>query len=575
MRDRSYSNGPFVAQQGGVLGVLAAEALLGLDLATGRELWRMPLEGGGGAGWVRAVGPWFCVSPAKGYGFQVGFVLLVDPATGRVAWRKDFPSAPSRETPAGGFLLAATERLALCTWATGGGAAVASLVDIQKGAQVWEYPFTHYAGSGLGYAAFAGRILDTHAVVLTAKAEGFAKTIFMHVIALGSGKGGMRTLEGGKFEEHEGYGGVALRAAGDGLLLSGQTGLFMYGGRTENEAGEDLKRAVERLAREPGDIALAMYAAEQCRSLGRWEEGLDLLNGALRRVKGEDEYGRLFRARRAYREQAAAHVKPLAVPRLREPPVIDGELGEWPAAVVRMEKASHFDHEPRARGLAAYARPADCRAAVRLGWDEQCLYVAADVEDDLFVTTQPRGQGRWAQMAPLQDMLRVGLAQSGAAGFTVLSAYQFAAASQAREPFEQFGVDDLAPAGDPAAMDAPLPDPAAPAQRKLLRPAAREQAQVIRALEKALPQVQVAVKPSKTGKGTCRVVYEIALPWASANVPPPDPAAGEGATRKGQALRLFLCVRDQDETPIVKWLGLGPDDLESDREHAYVPVVLE
>jgi hypothetical protein len=280
------------------------------------------------------------------------------------------------------------------------------------------------------------------------------------------------------------------------------------------------------------------------------------------------------------------HMAPIKIPKLAQAPVIDGKLNEWPAPAATMDKADCFDHGSQAKGFADYRRPRDCEAKIRLGWNDTNLYVAVEVEDDLLFTTQPQGQGRSAQMAPLQDMLRFGFARVDEAGLQIAAAYQVAPPSQARKPLEQSGVGDMSDAGGDKGAHLPLPAETAPVQRKLLRPVGREQAKLIRDIEKELPKIPMAVNLTKKEDGNYRIVYEIALPWKLtglfvARQPESPPAkdgpgdAGAEKPRQGLEFGLLLNVRDQDESVIVKWLGLGPDDIESDRTHSYVPVVLE
>jgi hypothetical protein len=154
---------------------------------------------------------------------------LVDPRDGRPVWKSGFPKG-GRNVAGGGSVLAATATHALCTWMGGGG--IAGLFDLESGQQTWSYPFsTTTGGHQLGKAAFLGGILNNRAVVVTAQAEGREKKLQVHFIDLASGKGDVQIVEGAKSEEHERYGGCALRGVGDGVLLNDQAGLYCFGGR--------------------------------------------------------------------------------------------------------------------------------------------------------------------------------------------------------------------------------------------------------------------------------------------------------------------------------------------------------
>ncbi|MEI8198196.1 MAG: sugar-binding protein, partial [Phycisphaerae bacterium] len=67
----------------------------------------------------------------------------------------------------------------------------------------------------------------------------------------------------------------------------------------------------------------------------------------------------------------------LAIGRVAKPPVLDGKLDEWGRASFLLGEARQT-----LRRAGRWAGALDASAAVWLGWDEQYLYVAADVIDD-------------------------------------------------------------------------------------------------------------------------------------------------------------------------------------------------
>jgi hypothetical protein len=600
---RGYGCGPWIAGQEHVVAIVSRGALHGYDIRTGRKIWTAPMKYAKdsrgravSAGRVVNCGPYFCVTPRRGYGHQMAAAKLVDPKTGKEVWSREFPPVKQRGVPGGGMVLHATSDLVLCTRAVSGGTGEAELFDIGSGKKALSYAFPCYSGSHLGYAAFAGRILDSHLVVVTAKSAGFAKTAIIHFVNRKTGKGDVRSTDIGKSEEHGGYRGFEMLELEDAILISSQTGLFSYGSRDTAETRQELGLLDTRLAELRDDpvrgglyCRFAVQAAELRKALGQWDAGYSLLNDSFRYVRTEEDYGPLFRARRAYREEMTNHLEPIRIPRLSRPPEIDGKTGDWKKPTAVLEKRTHFDHSPGVKGFAPYQKVNDCGAKLHLGWDEQNLYIAAEVEDDLLLTTQPLGKGRWVHMAAQQDMLRFGFARQEKGRATLTSAYQIAAPSQARRPLREMAAGDDLKKED-AKKKAGDEKPKV-VQKKLVRPSARELRALADRYRHDFGKAKVAVATSKTASGIDRVVYEIALPWTSTGLlqePPPVPRRRRRrkkepeppkfvpvAPKKDFRFRLLLNVRDQDESVIIRWLGLGPDDVESNRAHAYVPVVLE
>ncbi len=70
----------------------------------------------------------------------------------------------------------------------------------------------------------------------------------------------------------------------------------------------------------------------------------------------------------------------LQAQRMSKPPAIDGDLADWAG----VPAASLEGPRDIVRSPEYYAGPSDLGAAVRLGWDENALYLAAEVTDDVF-----------------------------------------------------------------------------------------------------------------------------------------------------------------------------------------------
>ncbi len=602
LHDRGYGSGPFIARQGHVAAIVSKGSLHGYDIRSGRKLWTATIAYAKDSrgrniepGRVMNRGPYFSVTPRRGYGHHVAVAKLIDPETGSEMFTMNFPPAAQRDVPAGGMVLDAKDNLVLGSWAVSGGSAEAGLFDMKANRKILSYTFPCYSGSHLGYAAFEGRILDTHLVIVTAKPAGFAKTVFIHFVDRTTGKGEVRSMDAGKSEEHGDYRGFELLELEDSILVSSQTGLFSYGRRDDGETKKELAFLEKQLAELRDNPAkgglycrLAVQAAEFRKGLGDWKVGIALLNDAFRYVRTEEDYGPLFRARRAYREEMTKHLEPLPVPRLAAPPTIDGETGDWKEPTVTMDKPTYFDHAPDVKGFTSYHAPNDCAVKLYLGWDDDHLYIAADVEDDLLLTTQRIGSGRWSRMATHQDMLRFGFARDDDGKVRITSAYLVAPPSQARKPLQEMAAGDDVKKEN--GKEAAPGEEAKAIQKMLIGPTARELRGLIDRYRRVFDQARIAVKTSKTAGGTDRIVYEAAIPWTCTGLlqePPQVPRKRRGKTpqepaefvplkpKKDFRFRMLLNVRDQDEAVIIRWLGLGPDDVESNRPHAYVPVVLK
>ncbi len=78
---------------------------------------------------------------------------------------------------------------------------------------------------------------------------------------------------------------------------------------------------------------------------------------------------------------------------LDKAPVIDGDLSDWPSLPViflgRQDQVSSGE----------WNGPDDCRAAIRLGWDDKALYFAIEVTDDHIIQDLPDSgaEGIWSQ----------------------------------------------------------------------------------------------------------------------------------------------------------------------------------
>ncbi len=67
---------------------------------------------------------------------------------------------------------------------------------------------------------------------------------------------------------------------------------------------------------------------------------------------------------------------------LRQPVLVDGDLNDWPAAL------PWYDITQVTYGHANYTGPQDLSGRLRVAWDQDYLYLAWDVTDDVFVQTQ-------------------------------------------------------------------------------------------------------------------------------------------------------------------------------------------
>ncbi|MBA4388213.1 MAG: hypothetical protein C0404_09545 [Verrucomicrobia bacterium] len=224
---REYSSGPWIVEVDGILGILSGGSLHAYDATSGAKLWSTPIASKGEdiAGRLVRSGPWFCVTSGTGYSTEVTSAHLVHPRTGKISWKGS--ASTGRNAPRGN-VLNATDKYVVTTSGLAAGLSLAALYDIETGREKWRY-------TSSDQSAFTARILDTHVVVLSAGQGRRDKTVSTHLINLETGKGDMFTIEGGKTEVHEGYGGGALRTFDDFVLMSCQSGVYCYGSRPSGE----------------------------------------------------------------------------------------------------------------------------------------------------------------------------------------------------------------------------------------------------------------------------------------------------------------------------------------------------
>jgi len=87
----------------------------------------------------------------------------------------------------------------------------------------------------------------------------------------------------------------------------------------------------------------------------------------------------------------AATARPVAVPRAAGPVMVDGDLGDWNgSAAMRLDSAGHV-----VKWKKPWQGPEDLSATGYLMWDDNHLYFAAEVTDDVFVQTHTDGS-LWA-----------------------------------------------------------------------------------------------------------------------------------------------------------------------------------
>lgn len=221
--ERGYSAGPWITEVDGVVGILSGGALNAYDITTGAKLWstQMATKGEDTAGRLVRCGPWFCVTSGTGYSTEVTSARLVHPRTGKIAWSSVV--SVGRNAPRGN-VLDATDKYVVSTSGLAAGQSLAALYEIGSDKEKWRY-------SAASQAGFAARIVDSHVVVLAVGQGGREKTASTHFIDIETGKGETISIEGGKTEVHGGYGGGGLRAFGDCVLMSCQSGLYCYGGK--------------------------------------------------------------------------------------------------------------------------------------------------------------------------------------------------------------------------------------------------------------------------------------------------------------------------------------------------------
>lgn len=165
----------------------------------------------------------------------------------------------------------------------------------------------------------------------------------------------------------------------DVLVVAGDTGIFGYG-QPEMEALRRDLVALEETPADPAALAALRFA------LGRKEEAVQgLADAILREDLSVEEFRRLFDQLEGYR-MALAEAKPAewGIPRLLEPPKIDGELGDWYSRADRIELEGPAHISP-IRGLGPGPVPwrgeEDLSGRLYMGWDNENFYFLLDVND--------------------------------------------------------------------------------------------------------------------------------------------------------------------------------------------------
>ncbi len=232
------------------------------------------------------------------------------------------------------------------------------------------------------------------------------------------------------------------------------------------------------------------------------------------RLAGADAT-RVYQVRAAVRDESGRtriEERPMGgfvtVPKAVSPPVLDGVLDEpiWKkTSVQRLDKADQFWAFKKKENPASWQGPQDLSADLRFAWDDQFLYVAAVVTDDIAGALKPDAE-LWEQdsLQFLFDPMRISARKGGK--------YDYGVGDTPRGPRAQcyLSADGSIVLGE-------------------------------------APDIKVSVKRGKTGTGD--ITYELAIPWK--NLAPFRPAVGAN-------LGMMLAVNEDDghgRDSLMTWFG--------------------
>ena len=478
--DNRLTDAPaFQPKAGRLCLVLGDRQVRNLRLDTGKTLWTAEMDFSIGRVAVSADERHVVVFPDR-WSFG-GKATCFDAARGRRLWG----AAPQAKSPDSAYL----GRDLLISVRRGTFSDVLVAQRLSNGSVAWRRPLTVRPGvetlvgagdaliaygSGLGAAGWSG------AAVLVRKSDG----------AL------LATLS------RPGAGYSAAGRVADTFVLCSDRGIEAYrvGGAAESAGKLAAVLAADQLPRDEAGLS------ELARLLlvGRhYETAMSVLDRALMAERPKPEtFGRLHARLAAVRQAAVEqHRITYAAPRFPHPPRIDGRMAEdW-----RRDRAAVLDRprsiEPMQSRLPPqrfWFGPNDLSATLYLGWDDQNLYLAVDVNDDV-QTTHEFDAPLWKG-----DCLMVSIDPEHDGGYRLGGAdhlFWLALTAKQRKPPED---DD----------------------------------------ERLGGEHSIKIKEDETG-----AVYELALPWKDVGVAQPAPG-----TRFG----LNIMVVDDDGRPPVKGASWTP-----------------
>jgi len=198
------------------------------------------------------------------------------------------------------------------------------------------------------------------------------------------------------------HGGVSLALADGHIVTCTQSGLAAHTHVGTGKLAEQIEEAVGAVKAAPGEFDRRLRAAELLSAALRYDEAVDVLAGADAGMPGRDDLQAVVSRVRELRNSRAARrpAPPVTVPRAEGAPELHGLMKNWPEPAWTFDQHRWVSYSGD-RKIGPWGGAKDLSASVRVTWDDDGFYLAADVTDDE-QTASPGLDGRKKRWWPRQ-----------------------------------------------------------------------------------------------------------------------------------------------------------------------------